>query len=338
MDSTQLQETLTTSLREVLGEFSKTMCPPIASVRVSEFTGDKSQDVGEWLDSIEQETLAFSEDQRKAILKCAFTKAARAWFKCHLEPKLDSLDWQGVKIEIFRRYKPDRIDSYVKKLNELNYQQEDELGSYVDQRVYLMGKAYPTLTEAQIIRDCVTSLPPNVRSYLNLMSDTSSIKKLDEFNKLVSRYDRKIDMGITQPSGSSLNKELFESLLQKAVESVVDKMTKIESQVAAIAKVNKPMNTFDDSKEPQRQQYRNSTPPYQNNNRWSQNQQSNQRNYMASQQRYNFGRRQGPQGRQQGYTSRGSQEPRLPPSPCYTCGDNHWNADCPQIHLNGRGC
>ena len=303
----------------------------------------------DWLDKFEQETLAFNEEQRKAVLKCAFVKAARAWFKSDLEPKLDGLDWPAVKRLVLQRYKPGKLEYYVGLLNKLEYTPEEDLAAFVDQRVYLAKKAYPTLSDKSIIRDCVNALPSNVRSYLNLMTDTSTLEDVSELKSLASRFDRKIDITPVSSPANVLDKSLFESLLEKAVESVTDKLTervvgRMESQVAALAKGNTSQGHDRNSNvaqiEPQSQ-------PNQQCHRcdghaYYQRQEPPRRQEYASRgRRYQGFRYQPQQAIQQNQNvpaqGNGRWESRRAPGPCYNCGGDHWNRDCPRNNLNAQG-
>lgn len=338
--STSFQEALSNSLREILTTFSQNMCPPVTNVRVSEFSGDKSLDVIEWLDRFEQETISFSEDQKKNILKCAFVKAARAWFKNDLEPKLPSLTWEQTRKVILQRYKPDKVRYYVEQLLKLTYSQDQDLSSFVDQRIYLAKKAYPTLKDTEIIRDCVLALPANVRSFLNLMSDTSKLDTIGQFKSLASRYDSKIDISISQPPAKVLDQTLFESLLQKAVEKVTEKLNKVESQVAAIAKEKEPVdannNVTDNQNQPQYRNYQNRRVQYP---RREYRPRYAPRMNQAQPRPYSDANQQGPSTSQQRDNQQYYQQPRRrPPRPCSHCGGDHWNRDCPRNHLNSTGC
>jgi hypothetical protein len=345
MDSSQFQEALSFSLREVLSSFQKTMTPQLANVKVPEFSGERSQDVVEWLDQLEQVTLSFTEEQRKQVLKCAFVKSARAWFKDDLESQLGSLSWQQVKKAILNRYKPNKLSYYAEQLNKLTYSENEDLASFVDQRVYLIKKAFPTLTDREIIRETTMALPATVRSYLNLMSNIDELKTVQEFKILASRYDQKIDITISQPKTPVLDPSLFESLLQNAVNKVIEKMKPVETQVVAVAKAQ-PEVTTSSPHQPFQHNYVNHSYHRQPRRYPRNNQGYQQRRYNHPQQQQNcqdnaqVDQQQSPVAPDQSnphqqYPARQSRKP--PPGPCYNCGGNHWNVDCPKRHLNAGG-
>ncbi|CAA2962553.1 Hypothetical predicted protein [Olea europaea subsp. europaea] len=236
---TSFQDTFARSLKEAFESFNQSISivNPV-TVKPPEFSGKKSQDIIEWVDSFEQTTLNYTDDQKKKLLGCAFTKAARAWFRDDLEPLLEGMAWPDIKKAILKRYKPDHQEHYAQQLDKLRYTTDssDELASFVDQRVYISKKAYPSWSEKEIIRETIRAMAPTVKKELNLMKDTDEIDKISEFKSLVRRYDQKIKVNEGQQPSNLLNEATFQELLKKAVDGVVKSVNEKTEVLAATFK------------------------------------------------------------------------------------------------------
>jgi len=184
------------------------------------------------LDQYERLTLPLTEDQKK-LLSTAFTHSARAWFKDDLLPTIDALAWPDMKAKILGRYRQNWDDYYVELLSKLKYDASQDSGSYVDQRVHLLRRAYPSMKESEIIRDVLISVPPALRSQLNLMLDTSKLQSVSDLKTLVPRFDQQISKGVDLEVKPQLDVSVFKSLLQAAVEQVVNKASPKETLAAA---------------------------------------------------------------------------------------------------------
>ena len=96
-----------------------------------------------------------------------------------------------MKEKLLKRHSPNTEDRFVEKLSGLNYSRGKypDLAPYLDRRVHLAKKAYPTMREKQVIRDTIITLPPTIRNQLSLMRQTSKLPTLEGFEQLTSRYD-----------------------------------------------------------------------------------------------------------------------------------------------------
>lgn len=339
-DTTNLQTLLTNSLDEILSKFSKTISTvPLINIRPPTFSGEKSQDIVEWFDEFEQVTLSVSEEQRKGLLKCAFTKSARAWYKDDLEPKINEMDWPEIRKVILKRYKPNEKEFHIRQLKKLKYsdQGDQDLPSFVDQRVHLARIAYPNMSDNEIIRDTVVSLPESVASYLKLMKNTDELESLEEFKSLVSRFESDIKLTNSEKQPQQFNLAAFQALIEQQIEKQIearDKANKTEA-IAAIkqqqatnsvhtcqcgAQIQCHMIPHNNNIQTNyRDNYRPRRPRYQN---------YNQRPYQQGEESRPQRRQQNPNGNRDG----------PPPNPCWNCGGNHWNGDCPNKPSKEQGC
>ena len=176
MDTEALQETISATLAKSLSNLTLSILNPLVNVTPPKFALEKDQ-VIEWLDQFDQITHAASEDHKKKLLAVSLINAARAWYVNDLEPVREGLSWADIKKRLLKRYSPNTKDHYVEKLSSLKYSREryPDLASYVDQRVHLAKKAYPTMKEKEVIRDTIITLPPTIRRELSLMTDTSKL-------------------------------------------------------------------------------------------------------------------------------------------------------------------
>jgi len=108
-----------------------------------------------------------------------------------------------------------------------------DLASYVDYRVHLAKKAYPSMTDREIVRDTVVSLPPELKSRLNLMSDTSKIHSVREFNLLAASYDQQIDLQTDTNSSQPLDRSTFSEPLRAAVQEAIAATKKVDQATIA---------------------------------------------------------------------------------------------------------
>lgn len=330
MNSTTYQELLSESIAEIVSGLSKSMAPYLGNIKTPEFSGEKSQDALEWLDSFEQATLGLNDDQKKLLLRGSLTKSARAWYKDEIEPVVQDLDWKSLRVKVLRRYKPSRQAHYLEQLHALKYDEQNDLAGYVDQRIYTLRKAYPRFNDEELIQDTLYALPGHVRSSLNLMIDTDSLKSVAELKSLCLRYDRKVESRDTINNPPGLDPRAFDLIIQNAVNKAVTKLT-ISSQAPVLAASRlQPVGPD------------NTRPPVA---RHPQHYANNRRSFLEAKTNHdmdqNAGSDQQPvdglhnqniiQGRRP-YTR------RPPPSPCYFCQGNHWNADCPKRNLNVNGC
>ena len=207
----------------------------------------------DWLDQFEQVSYSLSDQQKKKLLAIALVDSARAWFRDDLEPQIENLSWDAAKKRIIDSYNPSKEQHYVEKLGKMSFTWDkfENLGAYVDQRIHLARKAYPRMSDSEIIRDTIISMPPSIRSKLNLMSDTQNLAAVEDFKKLVSRFDNQIDVESDRQAGSNLDKATFEKLLQQAVEKVVASSQKQEAQILAAVRT-KESNQNSRSSEPER--------------------------------------------------------------------------------------
>lgn len=363
MRKSEFQETLSDTIREVLEGLSKTLNNNTqTTVRPPTFSGERTQDVVEWLDEFEQITLGLSEQTKRQLLGCAFKKSARAWFKEELKSSIDELSWEEIKQAILKRYKPNQQDYYVEQLGKLKYQEDEgqDLASFVDQRVHISRMAYPNLGEREVVRDTILAMSPKVRSYLNLMSDTTQIDKIQELKALVSRFDQKVDFPAPRDTSQVIDKTLFEELLKNAVEKLKDTHVEVAAaarrteqpapekpyepkshQVACQCQCQVMPNEFRGQKinrqwaGPYHHQRAPYSMPYQSYQSRPYNTHRYQQSTRPYQQRYPPQQQSHPQipmnsSRQE------AQMPTRPPGPCFTCQGDHWNRDCPQ-RLNESG-
>lgn len=87
MDTSSFTELFKRSFGEALEGMSQNIpFAPIMNIKPHEFSGEGKDSITDWVDQFEHTTLNLSDDQKKKILICAFTRSARAWFKDDLEP------------------------------------------------------------------------------------------------------------------------------------------------------------------------------------------------------------------------------------------------------------
>lgn len=331
----QTEDPLATTIREAFDNISRAvLSAPLVNLKPPEFSGDKNEDVIEWLNQFDLVTFSVPEGQRKKLLGCAFKKSARAWFKDDLEPGLDDLDWSGIKNKILARFKPRQEDYYIERLKNLNFNQEtySGLGSYVDQRVHIERQAYPHKKARDIVKSTLLSLTPQVRSYLNLMKDTSSIDQIEDLKALASRYDDQIYLPQVSTTTQPLDKSTFETLIKSAIDEAVKnlKETHVAAAVAVQPKLRDENQNYHDSRVSRESRY------------------SNNNNYQRKPQYYrqNINKENDQvactcncqQNQQQRADRRQTIPKRKPPYPCRYCGELHWNNDCPKRDLKPRGC
>lgn len=380
MNKAEFQESLSTSIREVIEGFSRSFATNFSqtTIKPPTFSGERSQDVVEWLDDYEQATSGLTEQTKRQILPSAFTKVARAWFKDELKPVIDQLDWEQIKDIILKRYRPNQEDYYIEQLNNLKFKDDStqELASFVDQRIHISRLAYPGLGEREIVRDTILAMSPKVRTYLNLMCDTAGLTKVKDLKTLVARYDMKVDIPSPRDTVPTIDQSLFENLLKSAVDKTVEKLKIVpQTEVAAVARRPEPPPPKKTREVPIQQvsgeqqvtchcqcqpSINAQGQPIRNMRPW-QNQVPAYREpyqpypYFPSQfiqpnfpyVRQYRPRRQFTQQPQQQYPQQdpnNNQQPEtrtttaLPPSPCRNCGGNHWNRDCPKPTKNEPGC
>lgn len=335
----QQEDPLATTIREAFNNISRAVISaPLVNLKAPEFSGNKDEDVIEWLNQFDLVTFSVPEDQRKKLLGCAFKKSARAWFKDDLEPLLENLDWSGIKSKILARFKPRQEDYYIERLKSLNYSQENynSLGSYVDQRVHVERQAYPQKSPKDIVKSTLLSLTPQVRSYLNLLKDTSTIDKIEDLKALVSRYDEQIHLPQVTTTAQPLDKSTFETLIKSAIDEAVKNLK--ETHVAAAIAVESKQRGNE-------QDYHNSR--FSRETRFARN-----NNYQRKPQYHETNTNQNSehvgcacnchhinhQKQVQHDNRRQNQPKKKPPYPCRYCGESHWNNDCPKRDLKPQGC
>lgn len=332
MDSSQFQEVLTSSLREILSNLPITT--PLSSVKTPEYSGEKNEDVIDWLEKYESSTIALNDENKKQLLSSSFVRSARAWYKDDLLPIIHGLSWKEAKKVILKRYKPNQRDYYIEKASRLKYYDEghQDLASFVDQKVHLIKVAHPKRDEQEIIQETLLSIPSRIRSQLNLMSDTEDIKRISDFKTLVNRYDSRINVQGSPTTTPAFSKEVFESLLRAAVDKVI--VGRKDDEHTAAAVVTKQTDRVS-------QDYQQMASQNEDTYR-CQCQCLRSQTYSNINQNYGYRKptryqkNRGPRNPagyipNNRYTNR-NQRTR-PPGPCYTCKGDHWNADCTQRNL-----
>lgn len=339
MSNTQTEDPLATTIREAFDNISRAVISaPLVNLKPPEFSGNKDEDVIEWLNQFDLITFSVPEGQRKMLLACAFKKSARAWFKDDLEPHLVTLDWSGIKEKILARFKPRQEDYYIERLKNLNFNQDtySGLGSYIDQRVHVERQAYPKKEPKDIVRSTLLSLTPQVRSYLNLMKDTSSIDRIEDLKALASRYDEQIHLPQVSTTTQPLDKSTFETLIKSAIDEAVKnlKETHVAAAIAVQPKSTNENRNYRDSR------YSRET-RYSNNNNYQRKPQYYRPNNAKHNERVNHTcncQHNNHQNQQQREDRHQTLPKRKPPYPCRYCGEPHWNNDCPKRDLKPQGC
>lgn len=181
MEQNQIQELLST-LNNTLLSLSKSAKNDTTIINLTPptFGGSKNEDIVTWSEAYEETTLPLEDSKEKTLLSRALIGSAKAWFKRSLEDKIEKLSWEEVKQKIMERYRPETFDYYAKQIRELKYNEEDNLESYLGQRIYLARLANPNVSDERLITDSIRTLPPQVREEFNLLKGNSDLKKADE--------------------------------------------------------------------------------------------------------------------------------------------------------------
>lgn len=327
MNAAELTTLISDSLTQVTSQLaSATLSSAMLHITPPQFAGTPRENIHEWVEKWEQLTNSFPDDQKTALLNKAFLNPARAWFKGSLKPKLP-LPWRDIKKLILEQFSGEsQEDRSFKKLMELTYDQQKygTLSLYLDDYAYTYKKAYPRADEPETVRAIVRNLTPTVRHKLNQMTDLKEVSCVETLRKLTRRYDQEPEA--TDPKTShGLDVDQFKELMSNVVKDLVEKQAKQNEEILAAFRkqTTQPLNVRE--KEPTGSYHKEGTPA-------TMNQENSRAPY-----RQNYRSNEHP-------IPRGNERPipranRPPPSPCYFCEGDHWNADCPNRpnRLNSRG-
>lgn len=316
-----ISQLIAESMSEMVSKLSDaTLSTALLNISPPEYSGFPEDDIYEWLGKFERLTLGLPTDQKCTLLEKAFTRSARSWFTDELLGKTNGKDWSSIKQTILDRFSGRKAeDRYYDKLISLRYSKNEHgsLLSFADEFVHVYRRAYSNASDPDIVRACVLAIPSEYRGYLNLIRNLATISTVKDLKDTLRRYDQDIKIA-PQASNSNpiINMEEFKKIMTGVVKELVDQQaTKTEETVAAFAK---------------RYDNRRSNQYATNNNMPRKNPNSNINARPGS--FYNeIGR---PVRRNGG----------APPSPCYHCGEMHWNCDCllrsqnRKQNLNGQGC
>lgn len=374
VDQSQLQQ----SFQEMLSQLSgATLSSALIHLVPPTFSGGPDEDIHDWIERFEQVTLSLPSEQKNLLLDKAFIKAARAWFREELRPKLPTTDWTTSKREILEHFsgKTPQVRAY-EKLMKLTYRPDRHASIlyYIDEYTYLYKQAYPIHQQSEIVRAVVLSLPPNIKAKLNYMQDLSAITTVDVLKKTAKRYDQ--DGVEDQPNSGPVDFEMFNQSLKQAVKELSEQQILATKETLA-AFMGKQMPDNAEVEEPteehicfarngqrynnparngqtnsnsgfrgdrqeyrnqpvcrcngaaysyDRRTYRNERPAYRNDRPAYRNDQQTYRNVRPAYDNNRPTYQNNPNG-----NNRGEQGP---PAPCYSCGGDHWNRQCPRRQQN----
>lgn len=149
---------------------------------------DIFKDVHDFLVQFEKITLALDDAQKLLVLPKAFpVDCYRSWYETELLPLIKSQpEWSAVKKAIISRFSSsDEQDKHFARLRDLKYDQDSgkSLLSYIEDVIYSYKRAHPNDSVINTVKYVKASVPPAVKSKLNLYVD---FKNADSFEMLKS--------------------------------------------------------------------------------------------------------------------------------------------------------
>lgn len=345
------QEMLTSLSGATLSSALIHLTPPI-------FSGGSNEDIHDWVERFEQLTFSLHQEQKNLLLDKAFVQAARAWFREEIRPTLATTDWNTVKRQILEHFsgKTPQVRAY-EKLMKVTYDPDRHASVlyYVDDYTYLYKQAYPMYQQSEIVRAVVLSLPQYIKTKLNYMQDLSSITTIDALKKVAKRYDQ--DGAEAPAPRGSVDIEEFNKSLKQAVKELAEQQIAATKEVlAALVDQRATAGTeteipYDEHmcmartqpRNPQNQAFPNNN--FRGNRQFSRNQPTcrcqqrerpaycNERPTYGNERPTYNNYQQNAQADRNSSGNNNRNEP-APPRPCYTCGGDHWNRQCPHRNKN----
>lgn len=360
------QSVLQQTFQEMVTQLSgATLSSALIHITPPTFSGAPNEDIHDWVERFEQLTFSLPQEQKNLLLDKAFMKAARAWFREELRPTLAATEWNTVKRQILEHFsgKSPQVRAY-EKLMQLTYRPDRHASIlyYIDEYTYLYKQAYPIHQQSEVVRAVVLSLPQNIKSKLNYMQDLSAINTVETLKKLAKRYDQE---GVEEPAPRGpVDIEEFNKSLREAVKELAQQQIAATKEVvAAIIGQQASTNSETESPDDEHVCLARSQPRYQQNSDFRTNQQGfrNQPICQCQQSAYRARPNNGyaayrndrptyrdPSPRYRNNQQLQREDPRYPqpnggynnrnepapPSPCFTCGGDHWNRQCPRRKNN----
>lgn len=340
MSAAELTGIFSQSISQISGQLaSATLSSAIIHLNPPQFSGKPNENIHEWVEKFELLTLSFPDEQKTNLLDKAFLHPARSWFKASLKPSLP-LPWKTIKTKILSQFSGEsQEDRNYEALRKLSYDKDKygTLSLFIDDYAYTYGKAYPRADPSETVRALIRNLTPSKRHKLNQMSDIKEISTVDALRTLAKRFDQEPESSEEKKS-TGLDVNQFKELMSGIVKDIVEQQTKQNNEImAAFQKFDKQSS----EKQPQSfsSSFRTRSPSPNRNTSFRQGssfernrrvrfQETDPKEIFRSTQIPNIS---GPNS---------STGKRAPPSPCYYCDGNHWNADCTSrprnLNSNGR--
>lgn len=307
-NDTEMNQQLTYSITELVSQLSAaTLSTAVLQLNPPEFSGGPEADIHDWLEKFERATLGLPKDQKLILLEKAFTCSARAWYRDELQTASSERDWSDIKGSILQRFSGRKSeDRYYDRLLSLKYDKNryGSLLSFADEYIHIYRKAHQEATDKDIIRACTLAIPTEYRGYLNLIKNVSTITTVKDLKKTLRRYDQDIQIAPQTEKINPISIEEFKTMMSEMVSKLAEQQATKTEETIAAF-----AKKFD---APRPNRYR---------------------------ERF--------RGQQPSNIPRNAPLPRNtrpPPTPCYYCGELHWNRDCPRRdqvqnpNLNGQGC
>lgn len=212
-DTTSAQE-MTKCLGQLCNQLS------LSSIKVSRF--DTFQDVFEFLNDFEVNTIGLDDEQKLILLNKVFPPGCnRSWFETDLMPKSMST-WTAVREAIVKRFSDsEEKDRHFARIRELKYDPEGskKLLSFIEDLMYSLTRAFGTLDKALVVKYVKALIPADTWSLLNTHSKFHDATDVNDIKQAAKQYD--LTRGSAQRSNPSreATKELA-TMIQEAVKTI----------------------------------------------------------------------------------------------------------------------
>lgn len=320
------------------------MAAAVLQVVPPEFSGGPDDDVYEWVEKFERATTGLPDKQKSLLLPKAFVKAARHWFKDDLQPHLDEKDWPKIKGIILDRFSgQNKEDRYFNKLANLSYDcsRHGSLSSFADEFVRIYRKAYPKAGEQEVTQATVRAIPKQFRGPLGTMTKLRDITSVLDLKSTLKYFDQDVNIPLPNETTKALDIHKIGELLKDAVKSMAEVHTKNTRNTSPapseehlyLARDNRHHYREDHGSRPNTRvtfQDRDNSLP--RDGYHSGRAEYNNDHHMYRGQRPRYERQNRPASIT--HTNDRNRSERPPPGPCYSCGGNHWNRQCPRKNPN----
>lgn len=327
---------LNATLEKLNSTFEQQTATAVSGLTLPQFTGLHNEDVHEFISKFKLATFVLSDKHRCLALNKCLAGTANTWAKANIKRALAEGQWKVAKKALIDRFGPSNlIFKHRELLNNMSYQgpQSITLLGYIEKFISLYKKAYNSQSDKDAIMSLRLNLPNHIIRNLNLLDDGwTSYNSCSELYKLVRRYEENI-MPFEQSSQPQvvLDQNGIKELLTQLRQEFRPQQQLLGALKTEQLHTDKP--DLDRYRYQPRQQFYKRK--YQNNRRQFQSSPSDpnkprlqieNNNELDKNKQVTFAEQ--PSG------SRPVFEPnsrsRKPPSPCFYCGNDHWNSDCPK--------